>query len=208
MEPITYTASVTASTSIPIPAVGFDIFAILGTMFGVNDLSNVSSGLLGFLESLWSIYVVLAFLFSIFLLVIYVFASIRRNLYIQLMTQELRDQEALWEERAGGKRNDNRLAGVIAHSNSDNPNDWKLAIIEADVMLDEALKNRGFVGTTLGERLRNITPNQMDSINDAWEAHKVRNRIAHEGSDFILTQRVVQETIMRYQRVFTELGIS
>jgi len=208
MEPITYTASVTASTSIPIPAVGFDIFAILGTMFGVNDLSNASSGLLGFLESLWSIYVVLAFLFSIFLLVIYVFASIRRNLYIQLMTQELRDQEALWEERAGGKRNDNRLAGVIAHSNSDNPNDWKLAIIEADVMLDEALKNRGFVGTTLGERLRNITPNQMDSINDAWEAHKVRNRIAHEGSDFILTQRVVQETIMRYQRVFTELGIS
>ena len=177
-------------------------------MFGVNDLSNASSGLLGFLESLWSIYVVLAFLFSIFLLVIYVFASIRRNLYIQLMTQELRDQEALWEERAGGKRNDNRLAGVIAHSNSDNPNDWKLAIIEADVMLDEALKNRGFVGTTLGERLRNITPNQMDSINDAWEAHKVRNRIAHEGSDFILTQRVVQETIMRYQRVFTELGIS
>ena len=48
----------------------------------------------------------------------------------------------------------------------------------------------------------------METLNDAWEAHKVRNRIAHDGADFVLTKRMVDETINRYLRVFEELGVS
>jgi hypothetical protein len=90
---------------------------------------------------------------------------------------------------------------------SDNPNDWKLAIIEADIILDQTLKGRGYAGTSLGERLRSITPSQLSSIDDAWDAHRVRNKIAHEGSDFVITRRIVDETIARYMRVFREFGV-
>jgi hypothetical protein len=91
---------------------------------------------------------------------------------------------------------------------SSNPNDWKLAIIEADIILDDILKKQGYAGNSLGERLKSIAPSQLESLQDAWEAHKVRNNIAHQGADFILTQRLAQETITKYQRVFTEFGVT
>ena len=44
------------------------------------------------------------------------------------------------------------------------------------------------------------------TLDDAWQAHKVRNQIAHAGADFVLTQKITRETIMMYKRVFEELG--
>jgi hypothetical protein len=55
----------------------------------------------------------------------------------------------------------------------------QLAIFEADKLLDHALKNRGYPGETMGERLKSARSSFMN--NDAvWQAHKLRNRLAHE----------------------------
>ncbi len=107
----------------------------------------------------------------------------------------------------GGAFRNNRLQDVFKHSASDSPNDWRLAIIEADIILDDTLKSKGYIGNSLGERLKSISPNQLASIDDAWEAHKVRNRIAHDGADFVLTKRIVDDTLARYQNVFREFGV-
>ncbi len=74
-------------------------------------------------------------------------------------------------------------------------------------MLDETLKNAGYVGQNLGEKLKGANAESFTTLQDAWEAHKVRNEIAHVGSDFILTQKSAQETITRYARVFKEFGV-
>jgi len=55
--------------------------------------------------------------------------------------------------------------------------------------------------------LKSVSASQMTTLNDAWEAHKIRNRIAHDGADFVLTKRVAQETITQYRRVFDEFGL-
>jgi hypothetical protein len=212
MEPVTYVASTTVSTTpVGVPSVGFDIFAIFISLFG--DSETVASffsggGFWGFLSSLWSVFSILAYIVAIILLVLYVFASIRRNLYNDLMAQELRDAEELYTQKYQVSTKHSRLQDVKANASSNNPNDWKLAIIEADIILDDTLKQKGYLGTSLGERLKSISGAQMSTINDAWEAHKVRNRIAHDGADFVLTKRLLDETISRYLRVFTELGIS
>ena len=73
--------------------------------------------------------------------------------------------------------------------------------------MDDTLKQKGYPGATLGERLKSAASN-MNTLQDAWEAHKIRNRIAHDGADFVLTKKIAQETIGRYQRVFNELGVS
>jgi hypothetical protein len=212
MEPVTYVASTTVSTSpITVPTVGFDIFAIFISLFGGSESAAgffSGGGFWGFLSSIWSTYSILAYIVSIILLVLYVFASIRRNLYGDLLTQELRDKEELYAQQHQGTAKHSRLQDVKVNASSDNPNDWKLAIIEADIILDETLKQRGYLGTSLGERLKSISGAQMGTINDAWEAHKVRNRIAHDGADFVLTKRLADETINRYLRVFSELDIS
>lgn len=59
------------------------------------------------------------------------------------------------------------------------PDGMVLAVIDADKLLDEALKKRGYRGKTMGERL--VSAQRALSNNDgAWYAHKLRNRIVHE----------------------------
>ena len=210
MEDPVYVGSANVSTTpAEMPSVGFDIFSIFYNLMGNNEGVSgfFSGGLVGFLNSLWTIFTVLSYIICIILLALYIFAAIRRNLYLGLMIQWHRDEEKLYDELYRDKRENNRLHDVLQHAQSDNPNDWKLAIIEADIILDDALKKKGFVGASLGERLRDIQPAQLESLDDAWEAHKIRNRIAHDGVDFVLTKRLAQDTVVRYQRVFAELGI-
>jgi hypothetical protein len=89
---------------------------------------------------------------------------------------------------------------------SENPAEWKLAIIEADVMLDEIVKTiHKSEGDSLGERLKNIEPSDFETLNEAWEAHKVRNRIAHE-PQYELTSKELRDTMARYRAVFEEFN--
>lgn len=87
-----------------------------------------------------------------------------------------------------------------------NPSSWREAIIEADIMLDDMLTKQGYEGATVGDKLKQIERSDFDTLNDAWEAHKVRNDIAHRGSSFDLSQVVANRTIARYEAVFREFG--
>ncbi|MDE2037762.1 MAG: hypothetical protein KGI69_00860 [Patescibacteria group bacterium] len=86
---------------------------------------------------------------------------------------------------------------------SQNPNDWKQAILEADTMLDMILDGLGYRGESIGEKLKRAEPGEFKAVQDAWDAHKVRNQIAHEAG-FQLTHHEANETIQRYRRVFEE----
>jgi len=195
----------TSGPTIPGVSVGGD--SIFTDLFGGLASLFSATSLIPFLGKLWSLYAILAYLFAIIFLVLYVYASVRKNLYLGLQTQMLRDAERLYDEQFRGVVHSSRLQDVFNHSDSENPNDWKLAIIEADIILDDALKQKGYPGTSLGERLKSLSSQELRSLQDAWEAHKIRNRIAHDGADFVLTKHIAQETIGRYQRVFSELGV-
>lgn len=93
---------------------------------------------------------------------------------------------------------------VINHLNSGNPAEWKLAIMEADNILDEMVEKMGYAGENLGERLRAVETSDFNSIQSAWEAHKIRNKIAHEGSEFELSEREARRVVGLYEKVFKE----
>lgn len=207
IEPVS--VAVEATTTVPAPP-GVDIFSLIWNIFGNSEgtASFLSgNGFLSFFDVLWTIFAFLAFIISGLMLALYAYASTKRWQYYAQSDRELRQEEALYDEMYRGVKSSNRLDDVLAHIASPNPNDWKLAIIEADVILDEALKQIGYSGGSLGERLKSISTTQLSTLNEAWEAHKVRNRIAHEGADFVLTKRIAEETINRYRRVFNELGV-
>lgn len=95
---------------------------------------------------------------------------------------------------------------VLNHVNSESPAEWKLGILEADNMLDEILDAEGWRGESLGERLKAMDASGLTSYQDAWEAHKVRNQIAHEGAatmDF--SKKMARDTILKFEKVFKEL---
>lgn len=96
---------------------------------------------------------------------------------------------------------------VLDHINSESPAEWKLAILEADSMLDDILDSEGYQGESIGDKLKSMDPSDLPSYSDAWEAHKVRNQIAHEGAatmDF--SKKIARDTITKFGKVFKDLG--
>ena len=72
-----------------------------------------------------------------------------------------------------------RWEKINAHLHSEKESDWRLAVLEADIMLDEFVTNLGYQGDSLGEKLKRIEKSDFTTLYSAWEAHALRNKIAH-----------------------------
>ncbi len=96
---------------------------------------------------------------------------------------------------------------VLDHVNSESPAEWKLAILEADNMLDEILEDQGYLGETVAEKLKAMNPARIASYSDVWEAHKFRNQIAHGGAiDMDISKKIARDTIAKFGNAFRDLG--
>lgn len=83
-------------------------------------------------------------------------------------------------------------------------NTWPLAIINADKLLDEALRKRRFKGKAMGERL--VAAQRILTDNDGvWYAHKLRNQIVHE-DNVKLKQKDVKEALVGFRQALKDLG--
>jgi len=118
---------------------------------------------------------------------------------------ENRKYKSIDIEREEVEANDSRWEVVWNHLRSESPSEWRIAILEADTMLDDAMKRAGARGDTLGERLKSLDSANFQTLQLAWDAHKVRNLIAHEGVNFQLTEREARRVIDMYQKVLQEL---
>lgn len=82
---------------------------------------------------------------------------------------------------------------------------WPLAVINADKLLDEALKRRKFKGKTMGERM--VAAQRELSDNDGvWYAHKLRNRLVHE-ADVKLKEADVKKALIGIRQALKDLGV-
>lgn len=97
-----------------------------------------------------------------------------------------------------------KFSVIQGYINSDSEALWRIGIMEADNLLLESLAEKGYQGDGVGEKLKGAS---FKTIDLAWDAHKVRNRIAHEGSDFQLTEREAKRTFMLFESVFRDLKV-
>lgn len=182
-----------------------EFFERLFAFFFDNDFSFDSIGEL--LNTLWTVYSFFAFIASALFIFGIIYAYIRLGQLSEVQEEQLLDEERLWQQLHNGNVEQSRWQSVQEHLQSDNPNDWKLAIIEADVLLERMLDKAGFAGATVGEKLKSAASRSFATLEDAWQAHRVRNQIAHGGADFVLTQRVAKDTLVLYERVFREFDV-
>jgi hypothetical protein len=81
---------------------------------------------------------------------------------------------------------------------------WPLAVLDADKLLDDALKKSRCKGKTMGERL--VSAQRRISDNDStWFGHKLRNRIAHEDMGQ-LKKKDVQTALRGFRQALKDLG--
>ena len=81
---------------------------------------------------------------------------------------------------------------------------WPLAIIDADKLLEEALKCHKYKGKTMGERLVSA---QHDIVNNdkVWFAHKLRNKLVHD-QDVKLHKSDVKEALLGIRAALKDIG--
>lgn len=131
-----------------------------------------------------------------------IYASMQRS---QIRKEERRELNSLTHAAVSGIDTKNeRWQHILSYAASDNHELWRLAIIEADVMLDEMLETMGYPQDSLGDKLKSVERSDFRTIEQAWEAHKTRNVIAHKGSTYELTREEVERTIDLYRQVFNE----
>ncbi|HUP26289.1 MAG TPA: hypothetical protein VM124_01420 [Candidatus Limnocylindrales bacterium] len=81
---------------------------------------------------------------------------------------------------------------------------WPLAILEADKLLDIALKKRKLKGRTMGARL--VAAQRLLSDNDnVWFAHNLAKKIAAQ-SDLKLKETDVKDALMGFRQALKDIG--
>ncbi len=159
------------------------------------------------------IYVVLAVL-AIFFIAVIIYATVRmfeirekEHEHLHREIEEYAHNQALKKEKEKetGPKN-RRWENILNYLFSNNENDWKQAILEADTMLFDLLTELGFQGETLGDKLKNVNTESFRSLDSAWEVHNIRNRIAHEGSAFSFSLHETKRVIALYEQIFRDFG--
>ena len=183
---------------------------------GVDFLKNVSEFSIHISPTLITFYHGLLFFTSAFFIYIICYTSVRmfeirrkEHNYLHHEIEEYAHHMVEKEKKA--QQNDEvsknpRWIKTLSYLFSQHVSDWKLAIIEADSMLDELMTELSFKGDSLGDKLKNATQDKFRGLSLAWEVHTIRNRIAHEGMNYEITQREAKRVIAIYESIFREFG--
>ena len=157
----------------------------------------------------WSVYVSYFSLLEV-IGILATIAFIAGTLYIIDKTNWFRNhmdrlQGTVLKTDISKKRAERAWENAEKHFFAGNDNDLKVALLEADKILDDALRNAGIIGTNIGDRLKKIKPEQLPNIDDVWQAHKLRNQLAHE-SDFVLKRDLAERALGIYKKALESLG--
>ena len=151
----------------------------------------------------WSTFVALSLLISLCLGALCIYCAIR---VFQIRQLERRKFAAAQRTVASHDvpKTLLRWNRVLEQAKGDSAQGWRLAILEADIMLNELLDVLGYRGETMADKMRHVDRVNFNTIDIAWEAHKVRNKIAHEGDAHTISAREARRVIALYERVFKE----
>lgn len=92
----------------------------------------------------------------------------------------------------------------IENSVTDDYGSQQLAILNADRLLDKALKLLNYKGDTMGERMTSAS--RVFSKREAvWTAHKLRNKLAHEDG-VKLHRPLTKKVLASFKQALKDLG--
>ena len=84
--------------------------------------------------------------------------------------------------------------------------DWNMAILRADALIDDILRERRTEGTNLPDRLKTLGSGTIPSIDKVLSAHHLRNIIAHEPLEQH-TRETIAQALAAYEQALRELNL-
>lgn len=93
---------------------------------------------------------------------------------------------------------------IEAQLQRDQPHGYTVCLLNADKLLDKALKERSISGNTMGERMKSYQAKWTNAQN-VWDAHKIRNKIAHE-TDVTVTYDQAKRALAAFRQGLKDVG--
>jgi len=154
-------------------------------------------------EKLFPVKVVFLLISGIFLAII-IFILLTSHYLQWLFIQDF--WEFLTRRPFGAKRITRRWKKILRRLETETEAEYKLAVIEADNMMDNSLKRMGYAGHNLEERLDKLTSATLPNIEQIHQAHRTRNNIVHD-PDYRLSLDEAKKTLEIYSQAFQALHI-
>lgn len=95
---------------------------------------------------------------------------------------------------------------ISAMFHSPDQTSWRVAILDADSMLEDLVTQMGYKGVSFGEKLKDMHRDNIPWLQSAWDVHLLRNKLAHEGSRYPLNQREAYRAFKMYEQIFYGTG--
>ena len=93
---------------------------------------------------------------------------------------------------------------IVKRANTGTPENLRWAIMEADALVDMVLKQRQTAGDTMADRLANFRREDYKTVDKLWDAHRLRNDIAHTPG-FKLSSRQAEKALLGFRDFLKEL---
>lgn len=84
------------------------------------------------------------------------------------------------------------------------PDSLRMAVIEADSLVNDVLEQLGFEGKHMADRLANLNPEEYTTLNAILRAHRVRNDLVHTPA-FFLSPEDAQKLLSDYEAFLKEV---
>jgi len=170
-------------------------------------IENLPENLISFLVSpVWSDWLIIVrlifIIISLFLVGLIVFTLSKTSWLKYIFFQDA--TEVLTYRPFGVKKIEKDWRKIVSRLDAGLEPEYKLAVIEADNMMNETLKRMGYGGSSLGERLEKLTAATLPNVDEVKEAHKVRDNIVHD-PNYKLSLEEAKKTLGVFEKALRDL---
>lgn len=116
-------------------------------------------------------------LFTLLLLVLTIYSASKSSYFLWNYVEDF--TEFITFRPSGVKKLTKAWEKIKGRLDTGLETEYKLAVIEADGLMDDVLRRMGFKGENLEERLKTLTSATLPNLEDLKSAHRSRTSILH-----------------------------
>lgn len=142
------------------------------------------------------------YFFTLFFSFLFFWLSIKSTFWKRLFIWDLMEVLTFRAYKLG--EHSRKWRKIISRLENKSEPEAKLAILEADALLDEVLKKSGYPGQTLAEKLEKITTDTLPNLEELKKARQVRENIISDPA-YKLDLEKAKEVLKVYEKSLTLL---
>jgi len=93
---------------------------------------------------------------------------------------------------------------IVQKANTGTPENLRSSVLEADALVDFFLKQAGYTGEHMADRLSQLSRTGIKSLDAVWNTHRLRNDIAHTPG-FTITSKQAEAALLSVRDFLKEM---